>query len=307
MPGVLCVGGAFIDRKYRTLDRVLFDSSNPARMTTHFGGVARNVAENLARLNVRVDLLACVGTDASAEALVAHLQRAGVGTAAIAAVPGLTTGEYGAIVDPDGNLFLGVVDSGAIDALDVAFLERHAGAFAAAMWVFLDTNLSSECIEWIYAHKRSVGYTLATDGVSEAKVPRLGARLDAIDVLFLKEAQAKAYLAIRDDPSPHEVARALRARGARCAILTLGANGCIVASGDRLAHVPAVKAAPIDATGAGDALIAATLYRLLEGDAPEAAAAVGTLLAALTVESGASVVPDLSAELLERQGHRISR
>ncbi len=297
MPCVLCVGGAFVDRKYRTFERALFDSSNPARMTTHFGGVARNVAENLARLGVRVDLLACVGTDPSGEALVAHLEHAGVGTDAIESVPGVATGEYAAIVDPDGELLLGLVDSGAMDTLDVGYLERHAEGFVHADWVFVDTNLSAECIDWIYARKRSAGYALTADGVSEAKVPRLGRRLDAIDVLFLKEAQAQTYLGT-DDALPEDVARSLRARGARCAIVTLGRNCCIVASDDGLTHLPAVEASPIDATGAGDALIAATLYRLLAGDAPEAAAAIGTLLAAMTVESGSSVVQNLSAESL---------
>ncbi|HVA28175.1 MAG TPA: PfkB family carbohydrate kinase [Candidatus Baltobacteraceae bacterium] len=306
MPKILCVGGACIDRKYATRNRVLFDSSNPARMTTHFGGVARNVAENLARLGVAVDLLACVGADAGGEGLVAHLARTGVATDAIEYVAGSATGEYAAIVDPDGNLLLGVVDSGAIDALDVAYLERHTGAFATADWVFLDTNLSAECIDWVYANKRSSGYKLAADGVSEAKVPRLGIDLGAIDVLFLKQAQAQTYLGTRDAP-PEDVARSLRARGARCTIVTCGADGCIVASEDRITHLPAVAASPIDATGAGDALIAAALYRLLAGDATEAAAAIGTLLAAMTVESGSSVLPNLSAESLERQGHRISR
>ena len=54
-----------------------------------------------------------------------------------------------------------------------------------------------------------------------------------------------------------------------------------------------------DATGAGDALIAATLMAMLSGRSLSDAVRLGTAVAALTVESQASVRPDLSSELLE--------
>jgi pseudouridine kinase len=59
-------------------------------------------------------------------------------------------------------------------------------------------------------------------------------------------------------------------------------------------------------TGAGDAMIAATLHRLLEGDEIFDAARTGALAATLTTECNASVHPDLSAELIEANRHRLT-
>ena len=47
---VICIGGAAVDRKYRAVEALTPATSNPASGTTSFGGVARNVAENLANL-----------------------------------------------------------------------------------------------------------------------------------------------------------------------------------------------------------------------------------------------------------------
>ncbi|MBP0652302.1 hypothetical protein J8J40_35100, partial [Mycobacterium tuberculosis] len=59
-----------------------------------------------------------------------------------------------------------------------------------------------------------------------------------------------------------------------------------------------VPAQPIDVTGANDALIAGTLYRVLAGERLASAVRIGALLAALTSESDMSVHPGLSPRLL---------
>ena len=60
---VICIGGAAVDRKYRAAERLIPETSNPARGVTAFGGVARNVAENLANLGVPVAIVSAVGDD----------------------------------------------------------------------------------------------------------------------------------------------------------------------------------------------------------------------------------------------------
>jgi pseudouridine kinase len=66
-----------------------------------------------------------------------------------------------------------------------------------------------------------------------------------------------------------------------------------------LMRIGAIAVQVVDATGAGDALIAATLAAMLKGRSLADAARMGTAAAALTLESPASVRPDLSPALLE--------
>src|SRR5476649_2289696 len=54
---VMCIGAANLDRKLRTLAPLQMGTSNPASAEEVHGGVARNIAENLARLNVPATLL----------------------------------------------------------------------------------------------------------------------------------------------------------------------------------------------------------------------------------------------------------
>ena len=60
---ILCIGGAVLDRKFRLDGPWLPGTSNPARSSRSFGGVARNICENLARLGVATALVTRVGAD----------------------------------------------------------------------------------------------------------------------------------------------------------------------------------------------------------------------------------------------------
>ncbi len=66
---VVCVGGATLDRKYCAPEPIVPHTSNPVAGYRAFGGVARNVAENLACLTADVSLVSMVGDDEAGHAL----------------------------------------------------------------------------------------------------------------------------------------------------------------------------------------------------------------------------------------------
>ena len=83
LPGsrpIACIGAANLDRKLRSLATLTMGTSNPARQDESFGGVARNIAENLARLGAPVSLTTAIGDDSSGRALLAHAEAAGIDT-----------------------------------------------------------------------------------------------------------------------------------------------------------------------------------------------------------------------------------
>src|SRR5688572_16511644 len=103
---ITCIGGAAVDRKYRAMDKIRPGTSNPVLSERSFGGVARNVAENIARLGVTVTLASILGEDDNGRSLLDDLERLGVGTQFIATSNAHATAEYVAILQPDGELAL---------------------------------------------------------------------------------------------------------------------------------------------------------------------------------------------------------
>jgi pseudouridine kinase len=293
----LCAGGATCDLKLHLAGPSVPGTSNPARARTSFGGVARNVAENLAALlagtGVRVDLLSAVGDDAPGRALLDHLAARGVGTGHVLVLPGEVTAQYVAVLEPDGGLSIGAAAMSVLDRVDVAALDA---AWPTGGWLFLDGNLSAAVLAHALQRARREGLPLAVDAVSTPKVTRLPADLTGIGVLSCNADEARAWLAHHghagstgaDDVA---AARAIGAAGAAVVLLTRGARGLLAVNGDQVHDVPAEPADPVDVTGAGDALIAGTIHALFEGRPLAEAARTGARLAARTVESAASVLP----------------
>jgi 2-dehydro-3-deoxygluconokinase len=74
-------------------------------------------------------------------------------------------------------------------------------------------------------------------------------------------------------------------------LLKCGAAGCLVATRDARARIPAHRVAAVDATGAGDAFAGAALARLLAGDDAVSAARYANAAAALSTTGYGAVAP----------------
>lgn len=305
---IVCVGGAVLDRKYHARKELIFETSNPVDGYRGFGGVARNVAENLARLGVATTFASVVGDDDTGRALVRHLRDLGIDVSQVVTTAERPTAEYAAILGPDNNLVLGIADMDVFDQFVPAQIDRMWPHLAAAAWVFADCNLPAATLAALIARKEGSRFKLAVDTVSTPKALRLPHDLSGIDLLFLNNDEANTMLG-RSDPAghlrPEDAAMGLRERGAGAVVVTMGAKGIAVATEDGVRRVAPVPAHPVDVTGAGDAMIAGTLYRVLAGEDTLTAVRTGTLAATLTTESEASVHPDLSARLLAANMHRI--
>ncbi|MGP9821657.1 PfkB family carbohydrate kinase [Salinarimonas sp. NSM] len=297
---ILCLGGAAVDRTYRVRDAVRLGTSNPAAAGVSHGGVARNVAETLARLQAgsgaRVALATIVGADAAGAEIADALAALGVDVSGVERVADGRTAEYVAVLAPDGALHVGLAAMDGLARLDAGFVARAAPALDAADLVFADSNCAPDALAALIERARGASWRLALDAVSVAKSARLPPDLAGVAVLFCARDEAEALVGAA--LPPEALARALVARGASAAVVTLGADGLVHGDASGVAHHPAPPANVVDVTGAGDALIAGTLHRLA-ADAPLTdALAAGQALARLTIARPGAVRADLSPALL---------
>jgi pseudouridine kinase len=308
-PRIVCFGGAAIDRGYRLAQPPVAGTSNPAAVVAFgHGGVARNVAETLARLGLSTELVTAVGDDSAGREVLAMLMTLGIETDAARIVLAAATAHYLAITDPLGELVIGVAAMDVLDRLDADLVAVAAPRLVAADWVFAECNSTAAALAGLAALRHRSPFRLALDAVSTAKARRLPDDLAGIDVLFLNLDEASATLGrpvparSGDIDEARALAMMLRTRGAGAVVLTLGAAGAVVAEGaDAPVHLPATPAAVVDVTGAGDALVAGTLAQLSHGCALAEAVRYGGALAALTLETSASVRTDLATPALKAE------
>jgi pseudouridine kinase len=313
---VLCIGGINMDRKLKALQPLLDGSSNPCIALESPGGVARNVAENLARLGLRTQLIGALGADSAAQTILNHMQSLGVSTSACLFQPAGNTGSYTAVLDANGQLVVGMADMAITEQLTPDLLLNAGLASSdqgARLWM-ADMNLPEASLKWLAQHAREQQRRLVMLAVSEPKMERLPHDLQGVDTLVLNRGELAAWRDWFDATTPNasaitlaEVAvlfAKLQAAGLQRLVVTLGETGvvCIETGQAQPIHLrpespPAMRV--VDVSGAGDALCAGLCASYLRY--PEDALVLhvkrAMKLAVLTVQSeqtaSAEITPDL--------------
>ncbi len=296
---VCCIGGITLDRTLLLDAPAILGTSNPAKTHESCGGVARNVADNLARLSVRCQLIGIVGDDEAGKAIVRETSDQGVDASLVDTRNGLTTGSYSAVMQPDGELLIGVADMEICNTIDRQFIDDNWGRIAAATLVFADTNIPAESLKYLVEHSRDNGMCLFIDAVSVAKAEKLPAELRGVDTLFCNLDEARAILGARQVMDDVEASvKALSGRGARTTVVTAGADGLWCANDDDCEYLRVVPTDVVDVSGAGDALIAGTLLGRLAGQDPVKSCQLGLKAASMTIGSVGRHCPELSADAI---------
>jgi pseudouridine kinase len=298
---VTCIGAANLDRKLRSLAGIALHTSNPASQSESFGGVARNIAENLARLGTSVALLTATGKDSSGAALLAHAQSLGIDTGGTLQVEDLASGTYTAVLDQDGEMVVALADMALYDRLDAAFVDSRQARIADSALVVADLNLPLDAVEAVLAQARRLEAPLVLVAVSEPKMARLPRDLSGVRLLIMNRGELAARVG-RELGSETELDAAVaevRAQGARDLIVTRGAEGVIFTRGGDIVRLYAHGAEVVDVTGAGDAFAAAVCWSLLQdADDLELACRRGLKLSALTLGVAETVHPQLGPDSL---------
>jgi pseudouridine kinase len=292
---VLCMGGCVIDRVGETADaRERLHTSNIGRMRSSLGGVARNVAENLARLGIDVRMLSLVGDDPEGARVLSESSQGGIDMRLVGRSSEAATASYTAIFNGEGELVIGLADMAIFERITADSIRGGLASFAADGFLFADANLPPAVLQAVAETKGS--RILASVPVSIQKLARLIPILDAIDILFLNLYEARALFGSND--SAETLARRLAAGPVSRGLLTLGPAGALAWAQGEVTPIPALASRPVNVNGAGDALAGATLARLAAGDDFILAARRAMAAAALTVESPHTVRTDLTMQAL---------
>ena len=121
--------------------------------------------------------------------------------------------------------------------------------------------------------------------------------LHLIDIITPNKIEAEALSGINivDIYSAKNAARSIYVQGAKCVIITLGSDGCLIFDGTVFTHIPAYKSAVVDTSGAGDAFTGALAACIANGKGLINAAQYASAFASLKVErKGASNMPNNS-------------
>ncbi|WP_010531445.1 carbohydrate kinase [Lentibacillus jeotgali] len=305
MEEVICIGGANVDRKFYADEALQQGTSNPVTSTQTAGGVARNIAENLGRLDINAKLLTVGGKDkdwdyiADASAPYMNLEDVTQFTEA-------TTGSYTAVLNSSGDLIYGLADMDIFELMTPEWLQVHSPVLLQAKCILVDLNCPKETLAFLSQLAKYHRIALILVTVSAPKMARLPEDLNGVAWLITNRDESEAYF--NGSFSLRDLAAKWLELGISNVIITNGKEGAVIGTEkDGINHIPAVETKKVvDVTGAGDAFSAAVVFAWMQGNAPVDIARAGVVNATKTLLSPSTVRPDLTAAQLHEDLEELS-
>lgn len=246
------------------------------------GGKGANQAYAVARMGQPTLMIGCVGDDAFGAQMVANLESVGIDTSGVARRNGIASGIAMILVETGGQNEI-VIAAGANGTHTADDVERLANRIRASDAVVTQLETTLAASEAALTLARAVGRLTVLNPAPYSPVS--DALLRQCDYVIPNESEAMAMTGIEVNSmdSAAQAAAALKTRGARNAVVTLGAGGVWLDTETWQGHVPAFDVQAVDTVAAGDTFIGAFVTRLVEGASPPEAARFGCAASAISV------------------------
>ena len=189
---IICIGGANVDRRYLVKDTMIQGTSHNVQSRTNVGGAARNVAENLGRLEDKVMLFSVAGNDAEWKMIESHSEHF-MNIKAVDIIEGCPTGTFMEVIDADGEMVLGLAEVDIFDRMTPEWLNKHLSVLKRSKYIIMDLNCPKETIEFINGFARKYKIPVALLTVSVQRLSNLPSFLEGIRVLITKHNETAAY------------------------------------------------------------------------------------------------------------------
>jgi pseudouridine kinase len=281
------IGGANIDISGKSLSPLRFHDSNPGRISVSFGGVARNIANTLVNLGRRVRFLTAFGDDPLGLQCLDECRRLKMDVSDCIVVPRASSSTYLAVLSDNGDMGCAVSDMSILKNLDHDHIFDFLKKTQKSDILAVDTNLDEATIDFIVSNSDCL---LVSDPISTVKSEKLKPHLSRLCVFKPNrmEAEVLSGLKICDESSLLKAAQFFRMQGVKDILITLGEQGGLMGCDEGFFRYTHKKANIVNATGAGDAFMAAYIAYLEEGPFESLkfaiAASIATCMCERTVE-----------------------
>jgi pseudouridine kinase len=293
---IVVLGGANVDIIGIPNQKFVPADSNPGQIKIANGGVGRNIAENLVHLGVPTKLISAVGDDLNGRKILEHAERIGLDMKNTLVLSDKPTSTYLAILDVNGDMQAAVSQMDIFDEMTIDFVQSKKQVIENSKICIIDTNIPDEVIDYVLNHFKHTKYYL--DTVSSKKALKIKDRIGLFHTIKPNKIEAELLSDIKIE-NHHDLEKASEyflEQGVKRVFITLGAEGVFYHDGKVHQLIPNPKVQVVNATGAGDAFLAALAFSdFNDCDIDESARfAMATAVLALSYEE--TINPNVSKE-----------
>lgn len=296
---VSVIGGTNIDISAQSYSSLRDYDSNPGKVNTSFGGVGRNIADNLSRLDQDVELITVLGDDFNSEEIKRNCKSLGINISNSLMIPNSPTSTYISILDDNNDMKLAISAMDLYDNLTIDFIKSKKEILDESKLCIIDTNIPEETIRYIVDN---FSIPLFLDCVSTTKALKIKNFIGKFHTIKPNriEAEILSGIDIIDQNSLEKCTNFFIQKGVKQVFISLGEKGVFYSNGETSGHMKPFKTEVVNTTGAGDAFMSGIAYSYLENLDIIESCKNGIACAAIAISSEKTISDNMSLENINR-------
>ncbi len=294
--GIVVIGAVFVDIKGHPLDKYIPAGRNVGRVDEVHGGVSRNVAEDIANVELKPTFVSVVDNSGTGTDVIEKLERHKVNTKYIRrSEDGL--GTWLVIFDNDGDVVASISKRPDLSEVSIILDEYGDEIFRDADSIVVEIDMEVPLLKKIFALAEKY------DKKVYAVVSNMSIAMERRDLMKRTECLVcnaqEASLLFSDDyehMTPEELAPVIREKVQLAQypkmVVTMGDQGAVYAEQDGSCGIcPPQRVRVVDTAGCGDAFFAGVAIGLTYGKSIDKACEIGTRLASSVIATKENVCP----------------
>ncbi|MGL5175640.1 MAG: carbohydrate kinase [Cetobacterium sp.] len=289
------IGGTNIDISAKSYSPLKDYDSNPGKVNTSFGGVGRNIADNLSRLNQDVELITVLGDDFNGEEVRKNCRVLGINTSNSLIIPNSSTSTYLSILDDNNDMKIAISAMDLYDNVTIDFIKSKKEILDESKLCIVDTNIPKETIEYIVTNFNIPVFLDCVSTTKALKIKDFIGRFHTIKPNKI-EAETLSGIKIIDLNSLEKCANFFIEKGVKQVFISLGEEGVFYSNGVASGKMSPFKTKVINTTGAGDAFMSGIAYSFLENLDIIESCKNGIACATIAISSEKTISDNMSLE-----------
>lgn len=259
-PKITVIGASNIDLIGFSKDKLIYRDANIGSIETILGGVGRNIAENLKRLDFEVEFLSVFGDDEFSRTLKESCKELGISIKHSLTVTGGQTSVFVAIMNRENDLALALTAMDIYDDLPDSFILDKLDIIGRNEYCILETNLPVSILE--LATEKLPNVKFAMEAVSGKKALKAKTVLNKLYILKcnLLEAEILSGIKTEYESDYEKLVQHFLDLGVKKVFITLGKDGVAFGDEKEIFITKNRIITPVNTNGAGDAFMAGIIY-----------------------------------------------
>lgn len=282
----------FCTSTYKACDSI------PGRIKISFGGVSRNIAENMARVGVPTKFISIIGDDEIGRSMLTHSLKIGYDMRNSLILEGKSTPTYMAVLDEKGEMVSAVADLASISEMTNDFIDSKAPMIENAKYTFLDAD-DPEILEYLLT-KFQGKTNFVLDPISSTKAAGVRHLIKYFHTIKPNRVEAEILSGIKIESKEDliKTGQFFLDMGVKNVFISLDADGIFYMNEKEYGTLKATGVTVKNVTGAGDSFVAGLGYGYINNLPIKDIVKFAMAMSIVTISHEETIHPEMGHDIL---------